>query len=351
MKETLYKRNYSLDITRIIAVLAVVMTHCSAGFLQDFPSNTNEFAFGNLFDSLSRIGVPLFLMVSGSLFLDENKEVTFKTILSKNIKSLAIITIVWAIIYSATYNVIFPLLTSNTVKVKSFIRGIINGHFHMWYLYMIMGLYMITPFLKKFVCKEDKAMVLLFIITSFCFQFSKPVIDAICKLGLNLSFAKTWLGKFHLDFFGGYITYFIVGWYIVHIGIKQKWARCIIYFLGAVSYMSIIFYIHFTGDYKNAYQNISAPVFVYSVSVFLALNNINWNLKEKTAKKVAELSKLTFGVYIIHVLVLFVFKKVFPYSKYCALYIVMCFAIVACGSFFISYVVSKIPVLKKIIKA
>ena len=117
MKETLYKRNYSLDITRIIAVLAVVMIHCSVGFLQDYPSNTNEFAFGNLFDSLSRIGVPLFLMISGSLFLDENKEVTFKTILSKNIKSLAIIIIVWAIIYSAAYNVIFSLLTSNTVKV------------------------------------------------------------------------------------------------------------------------------------------------------------------------------------------------------------------------------------------
>ena len=209
MDSMLYKRNYSLDIARIVATLTVVMIHCSGTFVKNYKQYTSEFIFGNLFDSISRIGVPLFLMISGSLFLDERREVTLKNILFKNIKSLAIITIIWASIYSAVYNVMFPLLIGKSINVKSVLRGIVNGHYHMWYLYMIIGLYIITPFLRKFVCKENKSMVLFFIIISFCFQFLTPTINAVCKLGLNLSFINRWLDKFHLDFFGGYITYFL----------------------------------------------------------------------------------------------------------------------------------------------
>lgn len=351
MDSTLCKRNYPLDIARIVAVLMVVMIHCSTSFVANYQPFTVEFSFGNIFDSISRIGVPLFLMISGSLFLDEHREVTLKNILFKNVKSLAIITILWAIIYSAAYKFIFPLLTGNTISVKSIIGSIINGHYHMWCLYLIIGLYIITPFLKKFVCKENKDMVLFFIIISLCVSFLTPVINAICVLGFDLSFINTWINKFHLNFFGGYIAYFLAGWYIVHIEIKQKWLMYVIYFLSAVSLVAIVLYVHFTGDYTNAYQNISVPVFLYSVGVFLALNNINFNLSEKTAKKLEKLSKLTFGVYIIHVLILDMFIKLFPYSRYGALYIIVSFAVVVFVSFLVSYIVSKIPVLKKIIKA
>lgn len=351
MEKILHKRNCSLDIARIVAVFAVVMIHISADFVTMHSLNTNEFVVGNLFDSLSRIGVPLFLMISGSLFLDENKEVTLKTILSKNVKTLAVITVIWAIIYSLIYNVAFPLMKSETVNAKSVVGGMVNGHYHMWYLYMIMGLYIITPFLRRFVCKENKGMALFFIIASFCLQFFRPIINAIGEMGLNLSFVNTWIDKFHLDFFGGYVTYFLTGWYIVHVGIKQKSHRCIVYFLGAVSLSAIVLYVHFTGDYTNAYENIGAPVFLYSVSVFLALNNINWKLKDKTAKKLVHLSKLAFGVYIVHIMCLTVYRELIPYNKYSALYILVCFAAVTFGSFIVSYIVSKVPGLRKLIRA
>jgi len=351
MNDTLCKRNYSLDITRIIAVLAVVMIHCSASFVLEYKVFSNEFIYGNLFDSISRIGVPLFLMISGALFLDERKEITLKNILSKNVKNLAIITIAWAVIYSAAYNVILPILFNSTINVNNIVQDIINDHYHMWYLYMIMGLYIATPFLKKFVCEKNKGMVLFFIFISLCFQFLTPVINAVSKLGLNLSFISEWTDKFHLDFFGGYTTYFIVGWYIVNVGIKQKWKRVIIYLLGIISVAAIILYVHFTGDYTDVYQELGIPVFIYSVSLFLAINNISFNLKENVAKKIVGLSKLTFGVYIIHVMVLYIFSNLLPYSKYSGIYIVVLFVSVTVVSFLVSYIISKIPILKKLIKA
>lgn len=345
------KRNHLLDIARIIAVLAVVMIHSSATFVTNYELYTNEFIFGNLFDSIARIGVPLFLMISGALFLDENKKITIKSVLSKNVKSLAFITIIWAIMYSAVYNVIFPLLTSKTISVKSFFISIVNGHYHMWYLYMMIGLYIITPFLRKFVSKENKNLVLFFIIISFVVQFLFPTIDKVCALHLDIDFIGKWIDKFHLDFFGGYITYFLVGWYIVHVGVGLKYLKYIIYCLSLISLLIIVFYVDFTGNYTIAYENIGALVFVYSLGVFLAINNIKISFKEKTIRILAKLSKLTFGVYIIHIIVLALFNTLLPYINHSAIYIILCFIIVVSVSFIGSYIISKIPILKNIIRA
>lgn len=345
------KRNYSLDIARIIAVFAVVMIHCCTSFVTNYKPHTSEFVFGNLFESIARIGVPFFLMISGALFLDENKEITLKGILSKNVKNLVIITIGWAFIYAVIYYAAVPAFTGKGINIKKLLISIVDGHYHMWYLYMIIGLYVVTPFLKKFVCKENKEMVLFFIIVSFVVQFLLSMLDKICIQFFNIDYIGSWIRKFHLDFFGGYITYFLVGWYIVHIGIKQKYLKYMLYLLGVLSLAAIIIYAQYTGDYENAYENIGAPVFLYSVSTFVAINGIKLNFKEKTADRIAKLSKLTFGVYLIHALILTVFCKVLPYGQHSALYILLSFVTVSCTSFLCSYIISKIPLVKNLIRA
>ena len=69
-------RIYYLDVLRVIACLAVVMIHSSAGFVVKNIGSVN-FWIGNLFDSLSRIGVPIFIMIPGALMLDENYDFSF----------------------------------------------------------------------------------------------------------------------------------------------------------------------------------------------------------------------------------------------------------------------------------
>ncbi len=350
-QSALSKRNYSLDIIRIVAALAVVMIHCSSNFIKQFDPPSAEFMLGNFLDSISRIGVPLFLMISGALFLNEKKEVTIKGILTKNVKSLAIITLLWAIIYAVVFYVILPASDGKEVDMERVFLAILNGHYHMWYLYMIIGLYLITPFLKTFVRKDNKNMVLFFILISLCSQFFECIVKAACKLGYDLAFINEFMNGFYLDFFGGYITYFLVGWYIVHVGIPKKWVRFLIYALGALSLMGIMTFVYFTGDYPNAYENICIPVFLYSTSVFLLLNNIKFRLKEPVAKGVVLLSKLTFGIYLVHVLVIKFYSMGHPYTNNCVLYIAVYYSVVLGVSFLFSLILSKIPILKNLIKA
>ena len=350
MKELTQKRNYALDVIRLVAILLVVMVHCTATFVTAYKPGMREFAWGTLLNGITRPGVPLFLMISGSLFLDESKEVTIKAILRKKVISLAVITIVWSVVYTMAYNVMVPLLAGKAVDRAMVVNDILNGHGHMWYLYMIMGLYVITPFLKEFVCKENKKMVLLFIGVSFVVQFLTPVVDEICMGYWDRAYLGPWLDKFYLDFFGGFITYYLTGWYMVHVGIQEKSRKYLLYFLGIGSLVFMIMYVQSTTLYKTIYGDISAPVYLYSVSVFQLLNDIKFDFKEKTANILTGLSKLSFGVYIIHVLVLNVFMKVFPYRGHCVPYIFLSFAGVTCASVVSVYIMSKIPLIKKLIK-
>lgn len=346
----LRRRNSNLDIIRILAAVAVVMIHCGAMFVADYMPYTWEFKIGNVLESISQLGVPLFVMISGALFLDERKQITFKGVISRNVKSMAIITILWAAIYAFVYKVVFPLLTGDAIVINHVIDCFINGYYHMWYLYMIIGLYLITPFLKKIVYKENKEMVLCFIVVSLIVQFLLPTVNSICIKYLGGYSITAWIGKFNLQFFNGYITYFLIGWYITHVGISKKWQKYSIYALGAGSLLAMMFHAYFAEDYQDAYSNTSVFVLVYSVSVFLALSDCNVRLKEKGTGRLANISKLTFGVYIVHPILLSLFQKGFPYSQYPVMYILVCFITVTCSSFFTAYIASKIPLIKKLIK-
>ena len=350
MENVMHQRNSTLDITRIIAAVAVVMIHCGAMFVADYAHLTREFMIGNIFESISQMGVPLFVMISGALFLDERKEVTFKGILSKNVKSMGIVTILWAAIFALLYKVAFPLLTGDGIVIDHVMDSFVDGYYHMWYLYMIIGLYIITPFLKKIVCKENKAMVRNFIFISLIVQFLLPTVDMLLGKHFGGYSMTAWVGKFNLGFFNGYIAYFFIGWYIDHVGIRRKWLKRSIYVMGAAGLAAMMVHAFYAEDYQIAYQNTSVFVLNYSVSVFMALSNWKVQLKERMTERLAKISKLTFGVYMIHPILLGLFQKAFPYSQHPAFYIIVCFAAVTCSSFLAAYVMSKIPIIKKLIK-
>ena len=99
----LARREIEFDILRILAILAVIMIHVSAPFVINYQPNSLQFTVGNIFDSISRIGVPFFVLISGTFMLDENKELSINK-LSKKILKLLTILIVWSAFYALVYN-------------------------------------------------------------------------------------------------------------------------------------------------------------------------------------------------------------------------------------------------------
>ena len=340
------ERKFYLDLLKVIAISAVVMIHACAEYV-DHPSNFMDFTIGNICDSISRLGVPLFLMISGALILDENRKYNCK----KRIRSVLLPWLTWSFLYALSFQVIWPLLKDEAVSLSGFVAGLVKGHFHLWYMWAITGMYLITPILRTFVKKENKHIVAYFILLSLVFQFTRPIIALLFE---EISFASELEGAYayifeslNVDFFGGLTTYFLAGWYLANIDLKKSTVT-VLYILGASSVTCIIAVTQMLPDhYALLYSYEGVFVFLYSVAVFLLVKRLCVNCKSSN-RFVIGLSNLSFGVYLIHMFAQMLVEYVLPKHP---LWIPVIFLATMSISVVASYVISKIPVVKKIIRA
>src|SRR5690554_778372 len=96
-------RVLSLDLLRVIACLLVILLHTSANYvvvMEDYPTTfaMNSWQAGNIFDSLSRSAVPLFVMLSGTFMLDPSRDIPNSKLISKIIKLITTF-LFWAVAY------------------------------------------------------------------------------------------------------------------------------------------------------------------------------------------------------------------------------------------------------------
>ena len=167
------KRIHAFDILRILAACAVVMIHTAGAFIEAFDNNTTSFMIGNAFRSLSRFAVPVFFMISGALMLDEKKNIPAKKMMKSSFHILAL-TFSWSLIYALGYHLIKPIVFGEAIIIADFLDAFFNGHYHMWFLYVLFGLYIITPILRLFVKKENAKLIRNYLLFSIviCFALS-----------------------------------------------------------------------------------------------------------------------------------------------------------------------------------
>lgn len=321
-------RNHALDYIRVVAIMAVVMIHASASFVKA----EDTFVWGNIFDCLSRPAVPLFVMLSGALMLDEHRKIDTKKLYFKNALGLLGLLMLWSVIYALYKN-----------DGPRFLLRVINGHYHLWYLYMIISLYILTPFLRCMVKKENVKLVQLFMFLALCTQFLKPILQILIGYLPSLRFLKLWMDQFYMNFFANYTLYYLLGWYVVHIGIKHK---TLIYTLGIGALVTTMAYVHMTGDYKNGYTSMSVLILLYALAIFTFINQAQWQPRPWVLK----LSKLSFGIYLIHPMILDQVHYYLPYQTNPGFYIGFSFILTFILSTLCCEFISKIPYLKKSIR-
>lgn len=352
MKNENIKRIYSFDAMRIIAACGVIMLHISADYLTDYDNNTTAFLLGNIFNSLSRFAVPVFFMISGALLLDERKNISAERIMKSTINIL-ILLFSWSFLYTVAYNIVRPMLFKEPISFTEIFDTFFNGHYHMWYLYVLIGLYLITPILRLFIKRENADLIgkyLFFVIVVFFSAlFANEIINNFsAKENVLLDF----IDNFRLEYIYEPVVYYVLGWYIVHIGLAKK-TRTVLYvggFLGLiVSFVGT--QLFFTNDKRNFFHaNESINILLYSVAVFVAVHYL-FTKKNITLNSFwLKLSGLTFGVYLIHCIYLFAFKLICKRFHIALLEIVIIFVGSTILSFVTTFVMSKIPLIKKLIR-
>lgn len=199
--------NYA-DALRVLAVAAVVLLHVSVGWLWMAPKGSSEESVLLAWDALSRWCVPLFIMLSGMFLLDPDHPMPPGT-WGRHLLRVAVPLLAWGSFYA--------LVTYGRVDGRFTLAGVLDAlghvlradtHYHLWYLYMIFGLYLITPVLRAFLRGADRGGVEWFLLLFLAFGLVLPL---LAQQFPALPLPK-WLGLVGVP--TGYMGYYVLGYYL-----------------------------------------------------------------------------------------------------------------------------------------
>ena len=170
------------DPVVLFSAAAVVLMHTAAQDWSGAACTSGEWRTMAAYDALVRWPVPVFVMISGALFLNPKRKVTVYHLWSKKIPRILTAFLFWSVIY-ALYN----YLTRSNWSLHTFLMAILTGYYHMWFLFMIIGLYLVTPLMRKIA--EDRRMLNYFLVLSMIFGFLIPTIrHQILPFSLSCSY-------------------------------------------------------------------------------------------------------------------------------------------------------------------
>jgi len=299
------QRQTELDILRFLATLAVIMTHVCGGIVDTIPVTTPTWMFLNSCRAAVTWDVPVFIMISGRFFLDENRNITLRNIFGKYLKRLILAFAFWSAAYQAYYVIHSAAVGATYLNLKGILSEWIAGAYHLWYLYMLAGLYILTPFLRKIA--QDKKLTEYFLILFVISQFVTNYAVAIPKVG---EIIRTVLDKTFFHFTLGYAGYFLMGYYLHRYGIPDKWEKPL-YALGIVltvfSVVATTLHSQYEGapnEWFSKYQMPNIIIESAALYTFFIKRVGKVQFSQRCCDFFARMSELGFGVYLIHALVI-----------------------------------------------
>jgi len=352
-------RNIAFDLLRVLSLVGVIVMHVTSGISGGDFSVDAKYMITLIYNAPFHYGVPIFVMISGALFLAPGKEIDIKRLWLHNILRMIIVYFVWSSVYG-----IYDYFQYKA-GWKYILWEIVNSRDHLWFLPMIIGIYMIIPIISVWVKnateKNLRYFLLLFIVFQIICETIKVIpVPEIMLFVLNLR---------RIQLVCSYIGYFILGYYIVHIGVRKKYLRYI-YIAGvAAAIMSIggVLAISKYNGYASfgIVDSFSVLTFALVVAVFILVcrafdknsclvaddRDSNAVKNVKSSPILSELGKDSLGAYLCHIAVIELLMKLgfcvdtLPVAIGIPIYVIVVYLI----SSFISAILRRIPLLGRFI--
>ena len=276
MKIKFYKElivGMNIDILRIFAFVFIVMLH----------TLNRQYGLTVWMSGYAviSIGVNLFIMISGYLLLDRTE--TVKEFFRKRFFSILPLFIIFNIIYIYFYNHSF--ITIKKISAP-----------HFWYIYMILGLYLLTPWLRKVLQYAEKETFYVVVLWFLCNVFN-PYMQFF-------RFPKIPFSHFPIT---GFIGYYILGYYLKKYRYKLEKIPfiCVIgvYITGfLISVLSTKYVLVTTGNrISDFFDKNSLGTFFMSVSFFIFWIKFNFKNRNKVIRMISD---STYFAYLIHIIIL-----------------------------------------------
>ena len=329
------EREYSFDVLRVIAMIMVIIIHVSNVYTRSFNFiDSNSYLVSLIYNTISRVSVPIFFMISGALLLDRKFEFNkYK----KRILKIILLIIVWDIIYliweylflGVTYNKLYKLL------IEAY-------RAHLWFLYIIVVMYIVQPIIKKILDNINKtlkiSLLILWLLLSTISMYNSTIAN-VFTIFSNMGFFI--LGKYMYK-------------YLIKLDInKNKKYIIIMLFILILSY-SISIYLNYTASLKfNMFYNLffayRTPFIIIATFIIFKLVYLLTHEKNPNTTIIL-LSNLSLGVYLIHGVFLDITTKYIDYKNVIPIIGIPSFTLfILICSIITVYIIKKIKIINKIV--
>lgn len=335
-----------LNDLRILAALAIIFVHVAQASL-NVPDDINSIAWwtGNLYLSFSLWGVPVFVMISGALLLSPQREYpTLSSFYMKRINRLLIPVLFWTIFY-ISWSYLRSVVNDREFDVEQMLSNLLSGrpYPHMWYLYMALGLYVFTPYLRKIVRHST--------------EFELFLLSAIAIFISMLSLAtgtSPHRATVFIQLFPLYLGYFFAGHLIFssNIKIKTRYLGALFILFALLTAAGHYLETALFGSSHYFYRNFSITIVPMSIVLMFIIKNIHPKIPINQDVR-SNLAVFSLGAYLIHPAVFDVVKTLHYFGlnpqTYTLLMIPFTVFCVTLCSLVIAYAFSKLPLLQKTI--
>lgn len=348
MDKTIYNRKTYLDVLKILACVAVIMMHSTVISTNSFM----DWCIARVFNIIGNFAVPIFVMVSGALLLNPGKKITVKNIFLKYIPKL----IISLVLVNFIMNLVSGLLDRN-LSFSTLLYSICNVFLFRvsvpyWYIYMLIGLYLVTPILKEWINKAPLKNIEYFLILFIGYRIIAYTILNIPEIDFFAKFKDVY-SSIQLPIVTGYCGYFILGYYLSikdFSKIKKPFLLILLFTVLILTIALELFFAKSALDYttsKTIFMDVfSINIFCISVCLFLFVkSNIT-----KYNSIVTHFSCNTYGIYLFHVLGLQLLSKFNVEYIPPIIYIPLCTIVVFLFSYLATSIIQKIPYINKYFK-
>lgn len=291
-------------------------------------------------------------MISGALFLDN----AYPFSAAKHCRKM--LRIICAFIFWSAFYAIDQMILGGNYKAA--VTSFIVGKYHLYFLYIIFGLCLTTPILRKIT--ESKKITEYFLILGFIFNYLIPNIIRFLQVlelphterlinAVNTAFSSM---GFHLTL--GAAFWFVLGFYLSKYEFSLVLRRAG-YGLGIAGYIGTAFLTYWfsakMGAARPDYLSTgSLNVLLMAMGIFIFAKYVLSNIKlnDSAIKRLRSISKYTFGVYLVHPFVIEKLNDWFnlntlTFNPIISMCVIVFVALVV--SLFISAIINRIPILKK----
>jgi surface polysaccharide O-acyltransferase-like enzyme len=292
-----------VDPIRTVAIILVILLHASIEAYPNVdlmsPQGVQIWWASNIYDSIARVCIPLFVMLAGALLLQPSKaDEPIGVFFRKRLSRIGVPFLFWG----AAYFIWSFLVNGKPLNSANVAQGILTGpYYQFWFLYLLIGLYLVTPVLRVFFKHADWRILKYLIIVWFVGTAIIPLMTLFGPYSLNE-------GVF---VFTGWLGYFLLGAYLLRVQLHRRW---LLYagLLGGILWSIIGTYLTVgsLGEKFGAffYDASSFNIIIASAALFLLLLAIpNQALKEKFpsfSRLLHVISVNTLPIFLFHVMVL-----------------------------------------------